>query len=348
LAQRPFAHDTECFSTIIVRLSLVKMLAKPNSCGLWAVLALLIAGKPSVAAETQRLVNIRSNDVVGFLGAADVAAASFTGHLEALLAVRFPGARFRNFGWEGDTVFAQPRDFGFPPLAEHLKRAEVSILFLQFGRTEALSSKRSVAEFYAAYDKLLTECARQTARIVLVAPPPFEAGGGSLPDLSKRNVQLAEHAEAVHRLAQQRSLPLVDLFAEFGGTNHAEPRLTDNGLQLTPRGNALVAEAFLRQPGFQKLASQPGEPDVAGAWPDSSFEKLRQVVIEKNQLWFNYWRPQNWAFLGGDRITQPSSRDHRDPKLRWFPAEMEKYLPLIRAKEAEMEQMAAVIRGGGK
>jgi hypothetical protein len=68
--------------------------------------------------------------------------------------------------------------------------------------------------------------------------------------------------------------------------------------------------------------------------------------MEKNQLWFNYWRPQNWAFLGGDRITQPSSRDHRDPKVRWFPAEMEKYRPLIQAKEMEMENIAAQVRGG--
>ena len=102
-----------------------------------------------------------TNDVVAFVGGSDVAAAQFTGHLEALLAVKFPLARYRNFGWEGDTVFAQPRDVGFPPLAEHLKRAEVSVIFLQYGRAEALDSKHAQTNFEAAYEKLIAACNRR-------------------------------------------------------------------------------------------------------------------------------------------------------------------------------------------
>jgi hypothetical protein len=48
----------------------------------------------------------------------------------------------------------------------------------------------------------------------------------------------------------------------------------------------------------------------------------------------------NWAFLHGDRTEQPSSRDHRDPKVRWFPAEMEKFLELIDAEEARISILA--------
>jgi len=265
-----------------------------------------------------------------------------------LLAARFSGARFRNFGWEGDTVFAQRRDIGFPPLGEHLKRTRVTVVFLAFGRAEALSGKEAVPQFFAAYEKLVNECAKQTPRIALVTPPPFETGGGSLPDLSRRNVSLAAHANAIRTLARNRSLFLVDLFAELGGASHVEPRLTDNGLQFTPRGQALIAAGFARQLGFGDLAKRAGDPDLAGVWSDSSFENLRQAVIEKNTLWFNYWRPQNWAFLGGDRTSQPSSRDHRNPSVRWFPAEMEKYVPLIREKEEEMERLAAQIRGGAR
>ena len=75
------------------------------------------------AADETAAFILRTNDVVAFVGGTDVATARLTGHLETLLAVKFPGARFRNLGWEGDTVFAQPRDVGFPPLAEQLKRA---------------------------------------------------------------------------------------------------------------------------------------------------------------------------------------------------------------------------------
>ena len=68
---------------------------------------------------------------------------------------------------------------------------------------------------------------------------------------------------------------------------------------------------------------------------------LRQLITAKNRLWFNYWRVQNWAFLAGDRTEQPSSRDHLDRTRRWFPAEREKFLPLIEKKEQEIWALAA-------
>jgi lysophospholipase L1-like esterase len=232
----------------------------------------------ALAANTFSSFILRSNDVVAFVGGSDVAAAQHTGHLEALLAVKFPGVRFRNFGWEGDTVFAQRRDVGFPPLSEHLKRAQITVLFIQFGRTEALNEKERVADFLAAYDKLVLECAKQTPRIMLVIPPPFETGGELLPDLSRRNAQLAAHADAVRTLAKRHALPVVDLFAEFGGAAHEGPRLTDNGLQITPRGHALIAAAFIQQLGAIEFTVRPGVK-ADGAWSNIELERLRQIIV---------------------------------------------------------------------
>jgi hypothetical protein len=297
-----------------------------------------------VAAQQRPFSNgrftLERGDVVAFLGGTDVAAAQHTGHLEALLAVKYHGfdVRFRNFGWEGDTVFVQPRDVGFPPLQSHLKRSRASVIVLQFGRSEALSGRGSLPGFIAAYQKLLNECARQTPRLVLVTPPPFEKVGALLPDLSARDGDLADFAKAIRELARQRRLPLVDVFTELGGASHRGPRLTDDGLQLTPRGHALFARAFTRQLGFLKFANLPGEPDGNGVWPNTAFERVRQAVVAKNRLWFDYWRPQNWAFLGGDRTSQPSSRDHRDPSIRWFPEEQEKFVPLIQQAEARINE----------
>jgi len=70
----------------------------------------------------------------------------------------------------------------------------------------------------------------------------------------------------------------------------------------------------------------PADPDLA------------VLVRRKNMLWFHYWRPQNWAFLHGDRTEQQSSRDHRDPSKRWFPDEMKQWLPLVAAKEAQIKE----------
>lgn len=290
---------------------------------------------------------LNHGDIVAFVGGADVAAAQRTGHLETLLAVQHRGSevKFRNFGWEGDTVFAQPRDVGFPSLNELLRRTGATVIVLQFGRAEALDTHDTLPHFVAAYQKLLDEFEKLTPRLVLVTPPPFENGSGLLPDLSARNPALSAIAGTIRELARARQLPLVDLFTELGGVAHREPRLTDNGLQLTPRGHAIVARAFARQLGFAELASHAGDAGENGVWPEASFERVRQTVIAKNKLWFDYSRPQNWAFLGGDRTSQPSSRDHRDPNVRWFPAEMEKFVPLIEAKEMEIELAA---KGVGK
>lgn len=302
-----------------------------------------------VATERKPFANgrftLERGDVVAFLGGADVATAQQAGHLEALLAVKHHGldVRFRNFGWEGDTVFAQPRDVGFPPLQSHLKRSGASVIVLQFGRGEALSGRDSLPGFVAAYQKLLDECAQQTPRLVLVTPPPFEKGDALLPDLSARNGDLAVFAKAIGELARQRRLPLVDVFTELGGASRRGPRLTDDGLQLTPRGHALVARAFARQLGFDKLAARAGESDADGIWPNAAFERVRQAVVAKNRLWFDYWRPQNWAFLGGDRTTQPSSRDHLDKNIRWFPQEMEKFVPLIQQAEVRINEAVGKI-----
>ncbi|TMQ00875.1 MAG: hypothetical protein E6L09_05130 [Verrucomicrobia bacterium] len=299
------------------------------------------AARPGPVADA-RLV-LERGDVVAFVGGADVESARQEGHLEALLAARYREfeLRFRNFGWEGDTVHARPRDVNFPSLREHLRRAGATAIVLQFGRTEALGGRDGLAGFVTDYERLLDECAQQTPRLVLVTPPPLEKGGGLLPDLSLRNVDLAEYADAIRRLAHRRNLVLVDVFADLGGANHHEPRLTADGLQLSARGQALVARAFARRLGFSKVADAAGEPDEKGVWPNVGYERLRRVIVAKNRLWFQYWRPQNWAFLGGDRTEQPSSRDHRDAKLRWFPTEMEKFVPLIEAKEREIAGLAA-------
>src|SRR5829696_5284763 len=123
----------------------------------WCALLLVLGTAFNCRSFAATAIELRTNDMVAFVGGSDVAAAQFTGHLETLLAVKFTGTRFRNFGWEGDTVFAQRRDVGFPPLAEHLKRAGLTVVFLEFGRAEALDSRSSVSNFVAAYEKFIGE-----------------------------------------------------------------------------------------------------------------------------------------------------------------------------------------------
>jgi len=293
-----------------------------------------------------RPLALHTNEVLAFVGGADVAAAQQAGHLEALLAIAYQsvGPRFRNFGWEGATVFErQPRDVAFPSQKDQLQRAEASVIFLQYGRAEALDTNQAPADFKAGYEKVLVECLGQTPRVVLVTPPPFENAGGLLPNLAARNRDLGVFVELTRELARSRRLVLIDLFAEARTVAGPGLRLTDNGLRLTLRGHSLLAFAFLRQLGYAEVAERAGEADETGRWANPEFERVRQAVIAKNRLWFDYWRPQNWAFLGEDRTTQPSSHDHRNPAIRWFPAEMERFVPLIRQAETKITESAALV-----
>jgi hypothetical protein len=210
---------------------------------------------------------------------------------------------------------------------------------MQFGRIESMSGSNQLDTFAAAYRELIDQFIAITPRIVLVTPPPFEKG--DLHDLSGKNTLLSEYAAAIRNVAHAKQLQVVDLQKQLQATHES---LTSDGLQLTPRGQALVAAAFAHEVGASGLADLAGIPDKNGVWPNPAFEQLRDEVRAKNRLWFNYWRPQNWAFLGGDRTEQPSSRDYRDPKIRWFPEEMKRFSSLISDAETRIETAANTIR----
>ena len=294
---------------------------------------IFVALLPAFAAEP---IRFSSDDVVAFIGSGDTSAAQFSGHIESLLVRAFPETKYRNFGWEGDTVFTQPRDFNFPPLKHHLKKAGVTVAFIQFGRVEALSLEK--ADFTSAYRKFLAEIQEIAPTVILVTPIPFEKPSDPLPDLSARNAALAELSASIRAIGSEKNLKVIDLFSAL--SDRKVKHLTEDGLQLTPFGHSVVALTFAQALNIPTN----DQASTDGSWQNKTLERLRQTIIAKNQLWFNYWRPQNWAFLGGDRTEQPSSRDHRDPKVRWFPAEMEKYPELIVTREREIAALAREIK----
>ena len=111
----------------------------------------------------------------------------------------------------------------------------------------------------------------------------------------------------------------MDLFeARFDGP------VTRDGLHLSAAGHESVAREIARRLG---LASKDG------------LDPLREAIRRKNRLWVDYWRPHNWAFLNGDRIEQPSSRDHADKRVRWFPVEVQQTLALLRREESAIGKL---------
>jgi hypothetical protein len=312
------------------------------------VVVTYLSAFPGSAAPAQKVSEsfaFSGGDVVAFTGGEDVVESQRNGYFEMLSLLAFPGqdVRYRNLGWEGDTAYEQRRDLNFNSWSNQLRRVNATIVFAQFGQSESLQGKEMLPRFITAYEKLLDIFAEGKRRIVLVSPTPFERMGSLLPDVSARNDELGLYVEAIRGLAQKRGCRFMDLFTPLRKFAGREPPLTRDGLHLGSHGHWLAARETARQLGLPMPAAKVKVDPVTGALSSPRFEQLRQVILQKNQYWFDYWRPTNWAFLHGDRIEQPSSRDHRNPKIRWFPQELEEFLPLIEAKEREAKELGSRI-----
>jgi hypothetical protein len=206
---------------------------------------------------------------------------------------------------------------------------------------ESLRGKPGLAEFVDAYNRLLDGLSATTRRIILVSPIPFEKVATPFPDLSARNGDVESYAQAIRELAVKRGLLFVDLFNPLKKQADPARPLTRDGIHLLPYGQWVVARETAQQLGFDVADDElDSKPDLAFARPQ--VETLRAAISRKNATWLSYWRPNNWAFLNGDRVSQPSSRDHLDPRIRWFPLEVQQSWAIIAREESDISRLAAL------
>jgi hypothetical protein len=205
--------------------------------------------------------------------------------------------------------------------------AKATVCVLDFGQGEAYDGLQHLERFAERLHQWVLDCQALGTRVILVTPipvtrndpPPIEA-----------------YAQRIRDIARRQNLPVIDVFEAA----RSQKDLSIDGRKLTESGQARVAASALK-PWLHGLVVPQTDP--AGRFPEPSWEALRQAVIERNALWKGYSRPTNWAFLAGDRTEQLSSRDHRDPKIRWFPAEMEQFVPLLQAADQKTDALAALL-----
>jgi hypothetical protein len=304
-----------------------------------ALLLPLVLGLAGLGARAE---GPRPGETVALVGGAAMVAAAEAGAVETVLVLARPERppRVRSFAWEGDTVFARPRDLNFPPLARQLADAGVTLAGLAFGAAEALDDAVEPAAFRAAYAALLDGLAAPGRRFVLVTPAPFEARPAPLPSLAPRNGRLARLAAETRALAAERGLPVVDVFAAFTARPPAQPWTTD-GREASAAGHEAAAAVWAEALRLPAPAARAADPEF---WRAPAVAAVRDAVRARHRLWFDCSRPTNWAFLHGDRADQPSSRDHRDRRVRWFPAELERFVPLIAAADERVASLAAEVQ----
>lgn len=215
---------------------------------------------------------IGDGDRVALVGAALVEQMQQHGYLESLLTTRHqPGrVQFRNFGWAGDTVLVQMRPLNFGDLESHLEGYDPTLAIVCYGMNESFEGAGGIADFVAGYGRILDMLGRLGARVAVVTPQRHEMAGPPLPDPAAHNRHLASYVQEVRKLAAQRGAWLVDLFDALPVAEGPEgPRLSGDGIHLTPQGYWLAALVIEQQLGYAarrwRVALAPqSSPEAAG------------------------------------------------------------------------------------
>ena len=318
--------------------------------GFLLALAMLAVSSAGFAQDRLQLVE---NDVVVFMGGANMLHLQQDGHLEAILSQEFAALRpkFRDLSWEADTVFQQGTVIerwretahfndlgGLGDLNRQLERLGATVVIAQFGALESLRGAESLVQFTEAYEKLVDTLQKHARTVVLMTPTPFEKPPSPLiPDLTPRNADLARIVESIKTIAARRKLVFVDLFTA------AKPGLTDNGMHVALKARVHLADEIARQlgigrPALRKKTSNESVRTLTEK-REANFESLRQAVVEKYRLWYDYWRPANWKLIYGDDARRQFTRggEHHIS----FQEEWQTLVPLIDRAEQRVWQIAS-------
>jgi lysophospholipase L1-like esterase len=280
-------------------------------------LAILI---PTAQADPFRLDD---GDRVVFVGNTLIEREQVYGHWEAALTRSFAGKKvaFRNLGWSGDTVFGHSRAGfgtvadGFKQLIDHTLSLKPTVLFLAYGTNESFDGPEGLPKFVAGLNTLLDRLEKSKARVVLLSPPRQADLGRPYPDPTTNNKNLRLYADAIRDVAAKRKHRFLDLYDRLGDVARVKGA-TDNGIHLTGEGYRWSAGELLKALGL--------EP------PTGDDEKLRRLIVEKNELYFHRWRPQNVTYLFG-------FRKHEQGKNA---VEIPQFDPLVEAKEKQIHELA--------
>ena len=291
------------------------------------VFASLLPAQPAAAPKFE----ISDGDRIVWIGNTLVEREQRYGYWETALHAAFPDKQFtlRNLGWSGDTVFGDARA-GFENAAKGFERLvsltlelKPTVIFVSYGTNESFEGEAGLEKFEKGLEKLLDALKPTKARVVLFSPLPMEKAGTPHP----QDKMLKKYGDAIRKVATARKLAFADLHHYVGQHLFSiTPNFTvmDNGMHLTEAGFAFEARQFLGSLGL----------DVERAPKTEDAEKIRQAIVEKNQLFFYKWRPQNETYLFG-------FRKHEQGKNA---KEVVEFDPLIAKAEDEIEKLRKALK----
>lgn len=291
--------------------------------GIPCLLAAFVCCAAATAEPSSARLALEKGDRVVFVGNTFAERMRYYGYFETLLGWQFRdlGLTFRNLGWSADEVSLRPRPLNFGSVHTHLTRLEADVVFLFYGFNESHGGAEKLRDFNADLEALLDAMLEQqyngtgAPRLALVSPMPQESFEW-VPDVTERNAQVAAYSAAMAEVARRRQIPYVDLFgplSEYMKRPDAR-RLTFNGVHMEDDGYRLVAPVMMEQLGYpvpKRLATLDA---TDSGWP---LDAVRQLVVEKNQLFFDRWRAVNGYYIYGDR-KQPFGVVSYPPEMARF------------------------------
>ena len=274
---------------------------------------------------------IQEDDVIALLGGENMIRLQRAGYIEAQLSQTFKDnhLQFRDLSWEGDTTAVQStiaerwREEKYGDWPSQLSHIGATSVWAQYGKIESLSGLAGLKAFAESYEALIAQWKNVVDRITLISPIAFESPNSPFqPDLAAKNSDLEVYVQVIQTLATKHHLGFIDLFHPSLEQYESGTRFTKNGLHLLPEHQSRFANLFVRAAG---LAAQPLSED------------LRQAVIDKHRLWFEYWRPANWKCLFGDdgeRIFGEAAGIYPSFREEW-----QRYPKLITQAEARVRDL---------
>ncbi|MDX1395918.1 MAG: GDSL-type esterase/lipase family protein [Gemmatimonadota bacterium] len=222
------------------------------------------------------------------------------GWLESFLQIEYPDHELvvRNQGFTGDRVDHRPRSEGFPSPDDYLGLSQADVILAMFGYNESFDGDpdgyaQALGE-WIDHTRAQDYSGKGPPAIVLFSPIAHEdLGDPDLPDGSENNARLSAYADATARVASEKGVFHVDLFARSRALYEAsaEP-LTLNGIHLTSEGNRIVGEAI-----FEALTGRAPSDDA------TPIDLVRAAVVEKNWHWHNRFRATDGNDVWGNRST---------------------------------------------
>ena len=298
---------------------------------------LLAIGLVAHGLQASQPFELRDGDRVIWLGGTFVERAQQYGYIELALTMRWPrrNVTFRNLGWSADDVFGESRKYygsyqsttldvgGRERLLANVEAFDATVVFANYGANAAAGGSEALEDFLEGYRSLLDELEGEGVRIVLLSPIPRENLGTPYPDQAGYNENLRLYSNAIGRLARERGHYFADLFRNLPEAARDAGQLTDNGLHLTARGYSYAAAALEAALGWNE--NESGREPL----PAQQSQELRQLIVEKNRLYFHSYRPQNDTYLRGFRDYEQGNNA----------GELLEFLPLIRIQEQKIREL---------